>query len=111
MTFSLRKQLLVVSLLTLALPVAGYQYIREMESALRVDHETALANGALAVARVVADRWPEREEPLDAQTMYAHRLESPLALDGYADDWGQARNRLLDHTASEGKTDSLHVQS
>ena len=111
MSFSLRKQLLVVSLLTLALPVAGYQYIREMESALRVDHETALADGALAVSRVVADRWREREEPVDAIAVYTHRVEAPIALDGYPDDWGEPRRRLVDHVASTGKSDSLHVQS
>ncbi|MEM6640412.1 MAG: ATP-binding protein [Pseudomonadota bacterium] len=111
MSFSLRKQLLVVSLLTLALPVAGYQYIREMESALRVDHETALADGALAVARVVADRWPEREEPIEGDTMFAHRLDSALAMDGYVDDWGQARGLALDHETNLGKSDSLHVRS
>ncbi|MFK8016739.1 MAG: ATP-binding protein [Gammaproteobacteria bacterium] len=111
---SLRKQLLIVSLLTLALPWAGCQYIREMESALRVDHETALADGALAVARVLAERWDKNVDDTARSPdtdLYAHPLDAPIALDGYSDDWGTARNGLRDYTASVGKSDSLHVQA
>ncbi len=111
---SLRKQLLIVSLLTLALPWAGCQYIREMESALRADHETALADGALAVARVLAQDWnePSIDGPRTEQSdIYAHVLDAPIALDGYSDDWGNTRNRLRDYVASVGKSDNLHVRA
>jgi dedicated sortase system histidine kinase len=109
---SLRKQLLIISLLTLALPWAGCQYIREMESALRADHESSLADGALAVARVVAESWPA-DPPTDPENdkLYAHVLNAPISVDGYNDDWGGAREQLRDHASNLGKSDSLHVRA
>ena len=46
---SLRRQLLLVSLLLLSLPWAGCQFIREMEGALRQGQEQALLATATAV--------------------------------------------------------------
>lgn len=90
----LRRQLILVSLLTLSLPWAGCQYIQEMESALRQGQVVALSATAQAVARRIAsepellssvsgERW--RENP-DAQ-LYLHRVQAPMQLDGYEDDW------------------------
>ncbi|MFK7885220.1 MAG: ATP-binding protein [Gammaproteobacteria bacterium] len=109
---SLRKQLLIISLLTLALPWAGCQYIREMESALRADHESSLADGALAVARVLAESWPDAPttDPENSE-LYAHIINAPISLDGYNDDWGNVRSRLRDHASNLGKSDSLHVRA
>lgn len=48
----LRKQLLIVSLFLLVLPISGFLYIREMEMVLRLGQERA----ALATAQAIADR-------------------------------------------------------
>ena len=50
---SLRRQLLLVSLLLLSLPWAGCQFIREMEGALRQGQEKSLQATAQAIAAVV----------------------------------------------------------
>ena len=47
---TLRRQLLLVSLLTLILPWAGCQFIRETESALREGQQNMLAGTAQAIA-------------------------------------------------------------
>ncbi len=93
---SIRKQLLLVSLLTLALPFAGYGYVREMESALRQGQEEALLGNARAVAGVLEGRMPLLFRYAELATIgwrpgrdvYAHPLDRPVHLDGYAQDWG-----------------------
>ena len=87
---SLRRQLLLVSLLTLVLPWAGCQFIRETESALREGQQQMLSGTALAIADSLA-QFPE-EFPLDASSnqagqLYGHPLASPPLIDGYFDDW------------------------
>ncbi len=92
----LRKQLLILSLVTLGLPWVGCQTIREMDSALRDGQTKALAATARAVsARIQSDTklmaMFADEELTDYgnanAAFYAHPLRSPLYLDGYDDDW------------------------
>ncbi|MFL0798874.1 MAG: HAMP domain-containing protein [Agarilytica sp.] len=92
----LRKQLLILSFVTLGLPWVGCQTIREMDSALRDGQTKALAATARAVsARIQSDTKlaslltnDDKPLPSDANTaFYAHPLLSPLYLDGYDDDW------------------------
>ena len=87
---SLRRQLLLVSLLTLVLPWSGCQFIRETESALREGQQQMLSGTALAIADSLA-QFPE-EFPLDAprnqaDALYGHPLSSEPLIDGYFDDW------------------------
>lgn len=93
----LRRQLLLFGSLSLALPWAGVQYVREMESTLR--HGQAMALGATAhavAARVASDESLLQliaRQNVDAGIMstqpviYAHPTLAPLPLDGYDDDW------------------------
>ncbi len=115
MRIGLRKQLLLVSLLTLALPWAGCQYVREMEGALRADHEESMRDGARAVARVLAEK-PQLlfagaaavGAPRDAALEhFAHPLTDPVVVDGYADDWGAAGRLGRSWQASDGTSGSL----
>ena len=48
---TLKRQLLLVSLLTLMLPWAGCQFIRETESALRSGQQQMLAFGRALMSR------------------------------------------------------------
>ena len=88
---NLRRQLLLVSLLTLMLPWAGCEFIRETEIALRTGQQQMLAGTARAVASSLAqyrEEFPVRDSafPVDDQ-LYIHELTSPPAVDGYFDDW------------------------
>ncbi len=91
---SLRLQLLLVSLLTLVLPWAGCQYVREMEDALRRSHTGALLGNAQAVARQLADQQdliypdPRLAEPITgAVSVYQFSLHTSPTLDGFVEDW------------------------
>ncbi len=92
---TLRRQLLLVSLLLIALPWAGCQYVREMEGALQSGQAQALLATSRAVATVVAENasllYPAAErrdssEPLTGQ-LYARIATGPVIVDGYADGW------------------------
>ena len=83
---NLRRQLLLVSLLTLMLPWAGCEFIRETESALRAGQQQMLAGTARAVASSLsqyAEEFPVRDQafPVDDQ-LYVHALQSQPSIDG-----------------------------
>lgn len=82
---SLRRKLLLVALCTLALPVAGWLYVRQMETLLREGQAQALLASARAVARslVVTAAVPPRE----GRGWYVQPAPNPITLDGYGDDW------------------------
>ncbi len=91
----LRTQLLFVALLTLALPWAGCQYVREMEGILREGQEDALLATAQAISHVVGKepatlyRHSIHIEQMGdtALDVYAHQLKQEISVDGFADDW------------------------
>ena len=70
---NLKRQLLLVSLLTLVLPWAGYQFIHETESALRVGQQQMLGGTAQAIADSLSQyreefpRGPRGEETIAHQ--------------------------------------------
>ena len=82
---SLRQKLLLVALCTLALPVAGWLYVRQMESLLREGQAQALLASARAVARSLVVTGVVLPE--DAAGWYVQQATSPIAVDGYGDDW------------------------
>lgn len=99
----LRRQLLLVSLLTLVLPWAGCQYVSEMENALREGQSVAL----LATAQAVANRITHEQNLLHAlqqpsaqvfsdNQIYAHDFSAPIILDGYDDEW-RYRELAIEH--------------
>ncbi len=103
---NLRRQLLLVSLLTLVLPWAGCQFIRETESALREGQQRMLAGTAQAIADSLG-QFPreflvegEAAEYADDQ-LYAHVLPSAPLIDGYFDDWVLPGSSLA--TLAEGE--------
>lgn len=96
---NLKRQLLLVSLLTLVLPWAGYQFISETESALRTGQQQMLAGLARAIGDSFGE-YPEEfpEGPGDsasiADQLYVHPLDSAPDIDGYIDDWSIERDSL-----------------
>ena len=94
-----RRQLLLVSLLTLVLPWAGCQFIRETESALREGQQRMLAGTAQAIADSFA-QFPDeflvdgKAASFGDDQLYAHALASQPLLDGYLDDWALSADSL-----------------
>ncbi|TGD73527.1 hypothetical protein E4634_10895 [Mangrovimicrobium sediminis] len=92
---SLRRQLLLVSLLLLAIPWAGVRFVQEIEHTLRKGQAQALEATARAVAASFGERpellypWPQRtREPASPETsLYVRPAEGPVQVDGYADGW------------------------
>jgi two-component system sensor histidine kinase ChvG len=82
---SLRKKLLLVALCTLALPIAGWLYVRQMETLLREGQADALLASARAVARSLVVTGAVLPE--DANGWYVQQATSPITVDGYGDDW------------------------
>ncbi|HZD52697.1 MAG TPA: ATP-binding protein [Woeseiaceae bacterium] len=102
---NLRRQLLLVSVLTLVLPWAGIQLVRETESALRAGEQRSLTGIAQAVADALAQH--PREFLVDRKPatwregeLYAHALGVEPLIDGYFDDWILPKDSLV--TLGEG---------
>jgi dedicated sortase system histidine kinase len=96
---NLRRQLLLVSLLTLMLPWAGCEFIRETEIALRNGQQQMLAGTARAVANSLAqyrEEFPVRDPAYQvADQLYVDQLKFPPDIDGYFDDWPTTALRSL----------------
>jgi len=82
---TLRQKLLLVALCTLALPVAGWLYVRQMEELLRDGQAQALiaSGGAVARSLVVGGGLPAGTD----MPWYVQRAQTPITVDGYGDDW------------------------
>jgi len=103
---NLRRQLLLVSLLTLMLPWAGCEFIRETEIALRDGQEHMLAGTARAIASSMLryrEEFPARDTAFDTRDqLYVHRLESRPKIDGYFDDWTLTEDTLRSIRGPDG---------
>jgi dedicated sortase system histidine kinase len=88
---NLKRQLLLVSLLTLILPWAGCEFIRETESALRSGQQQMLAGTARALANTMSqyqEEFPRAGQGSDVSSqVYIHSLDLRPTIDGYFDDW------------------------
>ncbi|HJW06823.1 MAG TPA: ATP-binding protein [Rhodanobacter sp.] len=82
---TLRRKLLLVALCTLALPVAGWLYVRQMETLLREGQAQALLASANAVARSLVVTGAVA--PASGRGWYVQQAPNPLTVDGYGDDW------------------------
>ncbi len=82
---TLRRKLLLVALSTLALPWAGWLYVRQMEHLLRNSQEQALLAIAFALDRglvAVGASLPDAEH-----AWYVQRAPGTMAIDGNDRDW------------------------
>ena len=82
---TLRRKLLLVALCTLALPIAGWLYVRQMETLLREGQAQALAASARVVARSLVVTGAAL--PRQSAGWYVQQPLNPITLDGYGDDW------------------------
>src|SRR5512146_3198880 len=82
---TLRRKLLLVALSTLALPWAGWLYVRQMEHLLRNSQEQALLAIAFALDRglvAVGAHLPHAE-----QGWYVQNASPPIVVDGDDSAW------------------------
>ncbi|MDG2374995.1 MAG: ATP-binding protein [Woeseiaceae bacterium] len=100
---NLRRQLLLVSLLTLILPWAGCQFVRETESALREGQQQMLSGTALAIADSLS-QFPYEllTEDNGGNRIYAHPLRTTPLIDGYVDDWTVPNGALHNIRGADG---------
>jgi len=82
---TLRRKLLLVALSTLALPWAGWLYVRQMEQLLRRSQEQALLATAFALSRGLVAVGANL--PTSANGWYVQNARQPIVVDGYGDDW------------------------
>ncbi|MDP5208454.1 ATP-binding protein [Microbulbifer sp. 2205BS26-8] len=89
----LRRQLLLVSLVALALPWAGCQYLRQVDAALAQGQLQALEATAAAIAarlasapQLIAPDPLRQARPPGAQ-LYLNPLPQAPFVDGYGDEW------------------------
>lgn len=102
---NLKRQLLLVSLLTLVLPWAGCQFVRETESALRATQQQMLAGTARALAGTLAqyaEEFPADDPDRVGEQLFGHRLDRRPSIDGYFDDWTLDRESLREMRGSDG---------
>ncbi|BFM07719.1 ATP-binding protein [Halioxenophilus aromaticivorans] len=113
----LRKQLSLLALLFLLMPVAGFLFVREIEQLLRLGQEQALMASAQAVAdRIHADEALladiERANPDQStgQPLYVFADSAAITLDGYDDDWRflKLRSQQFNNAASPWQITLIH---
>jgi dedicated sortase system histidine kinase len=104
---NLKRQLLLVSLLTLMLPWAGCEFIRETESALRGGQQQMLAATARALANSMAqygEEFPRVDSGLDiGDQLYIQPLRLRPSIDGYFDDWSLDTRSLRSIRGAQGQ--------
>jgi dedicated sortase system histidine kinase len=103
---NLKRQLLLVSLLTLMLPWAGCEFIRETESALRGGQQQMLAATARAIANSMAqyaEEFPLQDDAFSTgDQLYIHELGIRPEIDGYFDDWPLQPGSLKSMRGADG---------
>ncbi|HEX7324653.1 MAG TPA: ATP-binding protein [Rhodanobacteraceae bacterium] len=82
---TLRRKLLLVALSTLALPWAGWLYLRQMEHLLRNSQEQALLAIAFALDRGLVAVGADL--PHAGQGWYIENARQPIVIDGNGSDW------------------------
>lgn len=106
--FSIRLQLMVLSLFLFTIPYLGYNYVWELEQYLRNGQEQTM----IGTARAVATALHERPALFDSQSaylqdvrpgtdLYALPIPSPIRLDGELNDWQQVSELISDYDGDE----------
>ncbi|MGD9582879.1 MAG: ATP-binding protein [Lysobacterales bacterium] len=86
---TLRIKLLLVALVALVLPWAGFQFVKQMEVLLRQGQEQAQLASAQALARALVATAPVI--PATGRALGLGRAPPMLLLDGSGDDWASVK--------------------
>jgi len=90
----LRNQLLALSLLTLLLPLAGWQLVQELENFLREGEETALLASARTIARTLPREFQKDLQLARGRILPLRQFSAEPVLDGYMNDWPEAYQNM-----------------
>ncbi|MGH8120158.1 MAG: histidine kinase dimerization/phospho-acceptor domain-containing protein, partial [Gammaproteobacteria bacterium] len=87
--FTLRTKLLILSIVVLSVPYLGYEYMRGLEQHLRGNLEQSLADAARTIAGAMHENYQlfPYIDPETGRSLFIHRLDTPVQIDGYAEDW------------------------
>lgn len=87
--FTLRAKLLLLSLVVLSVPYLGYEYMRGLEQHLRANLEQSLTDAARTLAGAMHENYQllPYVEAEAARSLFIHRLDTPIQIDGYSEDW------------------------
>ncbi|MFV2061552.1 MAG: proteobacterial dedicated sortase system histidine kinase [Gammaproteobacteria bacterium] len=116
---SIRKKLLLSSLLLLLIPWMGYQSIQNIENDLRIEQEKQLLNRAKLVSVVLEEQQnlfsteklelPPENDTQSINHVYVRQLSSAIQLDGYTNDWNKYNDRFRLYESKEA-TSSLSFE-
>src|SRR5512138_736949 len=114
---SLRAKLLLLSLLTLVLPWAGWRYAQEMELTLRLGQEASVLATADVLGRVVASepellyRTRDLSKDFDPTNgdIFAPLLPTTPLVDGFSDEWPEP-SRYVPGFSKEEQPAALKVR-
>lgn len=87
--FTIREKLLLLSIAVLGIPYVGFEYLRELERYLRDALEVSLMDASWSISAALRGEgrlFPERPDN-ETRTLYIHKLNLPIQVDGYTDDW------------------------
>jgi len=104
---NLRTQMLLAGALTLAVPVIGWQSVKQLDESLRqtrVDAQSLkVANARLALAEADSLRDVLQSSRTKATTsdLYAEAAGFPMFVDGYADEWQNLSSPALVYKNNE----------
>lgn len=100
---SLKLQLFLVALISLVLPWAGLNYVRETELALRANQQALLASLAEGIATTLQSEATAIPQTAPG-TLYVERLSRAPRLDGYRADWSSRRgSQILPSASTEAR--------
>ncbi|NKI34495.1 hypothetical protein HFP89_04870 [Wenzhouxiangella sp. XN79A] len=93
----LRGQLVLAALIVALLPVTAVLFLNPIERLLRAGHEQAVGAAARAAAGLLAADAPIVDGPVarDVPVLYLHPGLGTRIVDGYADDWLPAIDRVV----------------
>lgn len=104
---TLKRQLLVASLLMLFIPWAGLQFVLELDDALRQQASEQLDMQAKRLAAFAGDSLIGRSPvTTDQPAIYVGALTRTLNLDGYPDDWPGYEERSPEEPGSDNAGDA-----
>ena len=109
---SLKRQLLVASLLMLLIPWAGLKFVLELDTALRDQAIRQLDSRAEQLAELAGDRLlGEPAIPAETPVIYVAPLSQPFTPDGYASEWpGYDDSAASQPWQGTGTDDGLQLQ-
>lgn len=99
---TLKRQLLLLSLVILSLPWAGCELVREMESGMRQTQLRDLHSSTRTLAKLLPEQFSA--QPSDADSLYAGVAAIKPVIDGYGEEWQKQPAQHFESTRQDADT-------